>query len=118
MRKLVFGMLILVLAMVAGTTTAKAQTDVTLGVSNSGIIFSSNGNPAAPSNTATVNSVADSGHATSIGAATQTGTYAFELTRGPVRLTAPEPSSMLLFGSGFLLVGAVLRRRLRAPKAK
>jgi PEP-CTERM motif-containing protein len=35
-----------------------------------------------------------------------------------VRLTAPEPSSMLLFGSGFLLVGAVLRRRLRAPKAK
>jgi hypothetical protein len=93
------------------------QNHTTVAFSNSGITVASNGITAVPSTAATVNFVADSGHATSIGGATQTGTYTFELMRGPV-ITAPEPTTMLLFGSGWLLIAGVLRRRLRRSKAK
>jgi hypothetical protein len=115
MRNSMFGILILMLAVVAGTTTAQAQTSVTVGLSNSGVINSSKGNRATPSNAATLNFVADSSSAKSVVAA-RAGNYTFEFTRGPV-ITAPEPTTMLLFGSGLLLVAGVLRRRRRS-KAK
>ena len=117
MRNLVFGVFILTMAAVAGTTTAQSQTSVTIGPPSSGPIKSSNGNPAAPLTSATLNFAAYAGNGISVVGAAQTGTYKFEPTYGPV-ITAPEPSTMLLFSTGLLLVGVVLRRRLHVRKAK
>lgn len=97
------GILILMLAVVAGTTTAQAQTYVTLGLSNAGVTNSSNGTAAMPTHDPTVNLVAFGGNAKSSEDATQLRTYPFETTPGPV-ITAVEPSTMLLFGSGLLLI--------------
>jgi hypothetical protein len=111
------GILILTWAVVAGTTTAQAQTYVTVGVPNSGVTNSSNGTVAMPTDDPTANVVAFAGNAKSSEDAIQLRTYAFETIPDPV-ITAVGPSTMLLFGSGLLLIAGVLRRRLRPSKSK
>jgi len=76
-------------------TTAKVRTQVTAGLSQPEQSFVSSKAPEA-----SVNFVARDGDVS-------------ESTRGPV-ITAPEPTSMLLFGSGLVVIGVLLRRLLQA----
>jgi hypothetical protein len=102
---------------VAGATTAHAQSSVNLGLSNSEGVNSSNGTTAVSLDDPTLNFIDFSGDPKPYVDATLTHTDTFEPVSAPA-ITAPEPGTMLLFGSGLLLVAGVLRRRLRRSKSK
>ena len=116
MQKSILVKWFLLAALPFSMTAAKAQTAVTPNPSHS----ATNRNPETQlqSNAAVMNFAIGNNDSTRVERIVQRAVYTSDSTHGPV-ITAPEPSSMLLFGSGLVLFGVILRRVLRThPKGK